>query len=105
VIEGLASGGIGTGQGQDVVLHLVDQGAHVVGEAQGARLLDTGAGESLGQATALAVVFGLVHLLFQRIALGDGRLGTPFQGGAQAGERLQAVKASPSPGPLGQASA
>ena len=60
----------------------------LIGQAQGARLLGTGAGESLGQGTALAVLFGLVHLLFQRIALGDGRIGTPLQGGAQASNTI-----------------
>jgi hypothetical protein len=45
---------------------------------------------------------GRLHLLFQRIALGNGSIGTPFQGGAQTGELLQAVKHIPvasHPGP------
>jgi hypothetical protein len=80
---------------------------HLVGEAQGARLLETGAGEALGEGTAppfdtSGVLFGLAHLLFQRIALGDGPISAPFQGRAQTGELLQAVKDIPMarhPGP------
>jgi hypothetical protein len=64
------------------------EGVHLIGEAQGARLVGRGAGESRGQGTARAVMLGLVPLRFQRIALGEGRLGTPFQGGGQAGELL-----------------
>jgi hypothetical protein len=74
----------------------------LIGQAEGARLLETGAGESLGECTALAVLLGLVHLRFQRIALGNGRIGTPFQDGGQAGKFLQAVKHIPiarHPGP------
>ena len=48
------------------------QGVDLIGQAQGARLADTGAGKSLGESTALAVLLGLLHPLFQRITLGDG---------------------------------
>lgn len=95
VIEDLAGGDLGAGQGEDVVLHPIAQDTHLVGQAQGARLAGTGAGERGGQGTALAVVLGRLHLLLQRIAAGDGGIGAPFQGGAQAGQFLQAVKDIP----------
>ena len=41
------------------------------------------------------VAWAMLHLLLQRIVLGDGSIGTPLQGGAQASKLPQAVKHIP----------